>query len=337
VGVVAIYQLPVPIWISAEVLGERISSGFGSVTFDVLMPTDHGPVGTAPEIEGVEIPTREADSDELLIWAQRFAAFTPGADAESTALCRVVVQTQDLSRSSNEPYDLARGVAPWFDALRTWVEAMTGQDLDPYHRVYDAVALDANLTVLEPAPSSEGPIAFTLTTPRITPVPAGAWRRILARVAAGEEPPLEEQLSRDSRAAFVRGQLRRSVSDAASAAEIVLHRLIEAQARPEDMRNRELRRKLEALDKQPLGGLVTLAREAGLDLGVDPDDLDDLSVVRNNAIHRAETPEYQRAYKVVQAAIDLLGGHGPWKRTGVLPNDGSEWVEVEAELEHTED
>jgi hypothetical protein len=35
-----------------------------------------------------------------------------------------------------------------------------------------------------------------------------------------------------------------------------------------------------------------------------------------------------RAYVVVQAAIDLIGKHGPWKRTGTLPDDGSAWVEV---------
>lgn len=334
-GVVAIYELPVPIWISTEVLGERIASGYRSVMFDVLMPTGDGAVGAAPVVKGVEVPIQEVGSAELIVWTQRFAAFTPGADAESTALCRVVVQTRDLGRRADEPYDLARVIDPWFDALRTWVEAMTGQDLDPNHRVYDATAHGANLAVLEPAPTSDGPIALTLSTPRITPVPAGAWRHILAQVA-GEEPPVEEQLGRDARAAFARGQLRRSVSDAASAAEIVLHRVIRTQIKPEDMSNRKFRQKFDALDKQPLGGLVTLAKEACLDLGVDPEDLDDLSVVRNDAIHRAEKPEYQRAFKVVQAAINLLGYHGPWKRTGVLPDDGSEWVEVAVEPEGTD-
>ncbi|MFH5822303.1 hypothetical protein [Georgenia sp. AZ-5] len=188
--VVAIYELPVPIWISTEVLGEHITSGFGSVMFDVVMPSPDGPVGAAPVVEGVEIPTHQAGSGELLVWTQRFAAFTPDADAESTALCRIIVQTRRQGGISNEPYHLARVIDPWFNAVRTWVEAITGQDLDPNHRIYDATALGANLTVLEPVLDNDGPIAFTLTTPRIIPVSAARWRHIMAQVAAGEEPPL---------------------------------------------------------------------------------------------------------------------------------------------------
>jgi len=29
----------------------------------------------------------------------------------------------------------------WFDRLRTWVEVITGQDLDPWHRTYAAQAV----------------------------------------------------------------------------------------------------------------------------------------------------------------------------------------------------
>ncbi|MCC2334253.1 hypothetical protein [Cellulomonas wangsupingiae] len=201
-GVVAIYELPVPIWISTDVLGKRLQSGFGPLVFDVLMPRQAGAVGAPPVLEGVEAPTRRADSDELLIWTQRFAAFTPGADGESTALFRIVVQTHDRGEPGNQLDILARMIDPWFDAVRTWVEAVTQQDLDPNHRVYDATVVGGNLTVLEPALTGDSPIGLILTTPRITPVAGGAWRGILARVAAGDEPPLEEQLSRDARAAF---------------------------------------------------------------------------------------------------------------------------------------
>lgn len=291
-GVAAIFELPVPIWLSTEVLGERIATGFGSLVFDVVMPGADGAVGTSPALDGVAVPVQKHGSNELFVWAQRFAAFTPGAETESTALCRIVVQTQTSQEAYSDRYDLSRVIDPWFDAVRTWVEALTGQDLDPNHRVYSAVVYGSNLLFIDPARESDGPTGMRLTTPHILPVSAENWRTILGFVAAGKEIPLEEQLSRDSRAAFARGQIRRSVIDAASAAEIVLHRVISTKASPDDLPNRKLRQKLEALDKQPLGGLVTLAREANLDLGIDLDNLEELSEVRNGAIHhkvRAES------------------------------------------------
>jgi hypothetical protein len=90
VAITAIYELPVPIWISTDVLGERIRTGFGPITFDVVMPTQDGAVGGTPTASGVLVPTH-GDGSELLIWTQRFAAFP--SDPNSTALCRVVVQT----------------------------------------------------------------------------------------------------------------------------------------------------------------------------------------------------------------------------------------------------
>jgi hypothetical protein len=306
----AIYELPVPIWVSTASLGERIPTGFGSVKFDVIMPLPGGPVGIAPALDGVVVPNQKPGSADLLVWVQRFAAFTPGDHTESTGLCRVVVQTTTAGLSASN-YDLIRAIDPWFDAVRTWVETQTGQDLDPKHRVYDATTHGAGLTYIHPAPTGDGPIGLTLTTPRINPVPATTWRQILTAVAAGEEPPLEEQLCRDSRAAFARGQLRRSVIDAASAAEIVLHRIISAQVSPDDLSGRQARQKLQSLDKQPLGGLVTLASDAHLDLGVELDDLEGLSKVRNEAIHRGVSPESWSALQMVQAAIDLVIAHRP--------------------------
>jgi hypothetical protein len=322
VAITAIYELPVPIWISTGVLGERIRTGFGTVTFDVVMPTQDGVVGGPPTISGVPVPTL-GDGAELLIWTQQFAAFP--SDPNSTALCRVVVQTVGPGDPQEGPYDLARAIDPWFDAVRTWAEATTGQDLDPNHRVYSATSHGATLTLLDPLPNTDGPIALTLTTPRVMPVPGDVWRGILANVAAGKEPPLEEQLSRDSRAAFARGQLRRSVIDAASAAEIVLHRLISTTVTEEHMPNSEYRRRLAKLDKQPLGELVAIAEKADVDLAVDTDALNELVEIRNDAIHRGATPSYVDGYKVVQAAINLLGRHGQWKRSPLPPDYGDAW------------
>lgn len=118
-GVTAIFELPVPIWIATEVLGERNATGWGSLEFDVVMPSAGGAVGTPPVIDGVAVPAQKPGSDELLVWEQRFAACTPGAESESTALCSIVVQTHNSREADTDRYELSTVVDPWFDAVRT--------------------------------------------------------------------------------------------------------------------------------------------------------------------------------------------------------------------------
>ena len=317
-SITAIYQLPVPIWISTDVLGERIRSGYRGFEFDVFMPTDIAPVGGAPVVPCVEVPAVESDAD-LVVWAVEFAA--EASDPNSTALCRVVVQTLESHDPVNGPSDLARAMERWFDAVRTWAETLTGQDLDPNHRVFSSKEYGEHLTLLDPAPATNGPIALSLSIPHVVPVSASEWRMLLARVAAGEEPPLEEQLNRDARAAFNREQYRRSVIDAASAAEIVLHRLIATSVTEAQLPNSEYRRRLLKLDMQPLGDLVKIADAAGVDVEVDG--LAALVRVRNDAIHRGAAPSIFDAYQAGKAATRLLGCYGEWKRAGSAATSGA--------------
>lgn len=145
------------------------------------------------------------------------------------------------------------------------------------------------------------------------PETAGRITELLEQIPTDE--PLSS-LSRDKAAArFGKETNFAAVIDAASAAEIVLHRVIHTQASPDDLPNRKRRQKLVALDKQPLGGLVTLARELAFGPSIDLDGLDELSEIRNDAIHRSETPASQRASRTVQAVFDLVYTHGLWKRS----------------------
>jgi len=310
--VVAIYTLPVPLWVSAEVLDNRFETGFRGVQFDVLTPGSQGPVGTPPGLTGYDIPKSELNRSDGLVWAQRFAAFTPGADHESTAICRVVCETRG-DVLAEDPYPLSRAIDAWFDALRTWVEVTTGQDVDPNHKVYDATVYGANLRFIRPVREA-GPVGISVMTPRVLPMTHTGWRDALSAVASGEEPPLEEMLSRDARSAFARNQPRRAVSDAASAAEIVLLDVIRKNVQVSDLPDRRSKKKFEDLENLPLGGLVSLAQLAGLDLRLKLSSLSELSQIRNAAIHRGQVPDHATASRVVQASIDLLALHGPWRR-----------------------
>jgi hypothetical protein len=111
--------------------------------------------------------------------------------------------------------------------VRTWTEIMTGQDLDPNHRVYDAESVGAGLTFVEPA--HDGALGFKIATSHVLPLRPPEWAAVLGLVRDGKEPPLEEVLSRDARAAQRRGANRRAIIDAATALEIALGQHVRSQ------------------------------------------------------------------------------------------------------------
>lgn len=65
-------------------------------------------------------------------------------------------------------HQLSEYVGRWFDIVRTWTEIVTGQDLDPNHRVYDAESVGAGLTFIEPP--HDGSLGLKITTPHVRPL-----------------------------------------------------------------------------------------------------------------------------------------------------------------------
>src|SRR3712207_440665 len=139
------------------------------------------------------------------------------AYSRATALHRVAV-TEVESPSYDHmlwftpDHQLAEHVNRWFDEVRTWVEVLTGQDLDPNHRVYDAESVGTGLTFIEPP--HDGALGLRITTPHVRPLRAQQWADIVGFVRDGKEPPLEEVLSHDARAAQRRNANRRAIIDA---------------------------------------------------------------------------------------------------------------------------
>ncbi|GAA3525095.1 hypothetical protein GCM10022234_22540 [Aeromicrobium panaciterrae] len=198
--VTTIYALPVPVWVTCETLGGTYPTGYGKVRFDIVMPQDAPPTGAAPIVSGVEIP--DPRDGELSQWTCKYGAFIPESLKPATTLQRVVVTNveapDDVTRSWNTAdLQLAEVINDWFDRVRTWAEILTGQDLDPSHRVYDAEISGTGLTFI--VPPHEGSLGMTLTAPSIRPVRPEEWQRILELVRDDTEPPLEELLSRDAR------------------------------------------------------------------------------------------------------------------------------------------
>lgn len=271
--VTAIFELPVHIWVKRDAFNKTYSSGHGEVRFDVVMPDDRDPIGGPPDVAGIS--DLEAGIGEQIIWAQEYAGFIPESLRPATAALRLVITNvrapHDEDRSwRTADQQLAEHIDGWFDDVRTWVEVATGQDLDPNHRVYDAEEVGSGLTFIEPP--HDNALGLIITTPSLLPLTAAEWKGILAAVRDGQQPPLEEVLSRDARAAHRRRSTRRAIIDAATALEIALGRHIRAHLDqlPEKQRAR-------INDRTSLGDWISIAEHSGLELAVSVERLREIS------------------------------------------------------------
>jgi len=318
----AVFELPVYIWVMREALGGTYPTGFGQLRFNVVMPGDGSPTAVPPAIEGIE--SRPELTGDNVEWAREYGAFIPESLKPATAVLRVGITDVDGPTNDHMSWftpdsQLAEYAHRWFDNVRTWVEVFTGQDLDPNHRVYDAQAVGAGLTFIEPP--NDSALGLQISTPRILPLPAEQWARILAFVRDGVEPPLEEVLSRDARAAQRRGADRRAIIDSATALEIVLGRHVRGlvDQLPESQQKR-------IGERAALGDYISIAEHSGLELAVDIERLSWLKDLRNDAAHRGLAPNNWDAGIAVQLMIDFLGAHGHIRHTGDREPDGSEWI-----------
>lgn len=174
----AAFELPVYIWVMRDALGETYPTGFGQLRFNVVMPTNGPMVGDSPTtgppaVDGIASqPTLSGDDIE---WAHEYGAFIPESLKPATALLRVGITdvsgpTYDHRSWFTPENQLAEYVTPWFDNVRTWVEVITGQDLDPNHRVYDANPVGAGLTFI--APPNDSALGVQISTSSVLPLRA---------------------------------------------------------------------------------------------------------------------------------------------------------------------
>ncbi|GAA2135329.1 hypothetical protein GCM10009844_00470 [Nocardioides koreensis] len=329
----AVFELPVHIWVMSNALGMTYPTGFGDLRFSVVMPEDRQPLGGPPL--GLGIESRPELAGEHVVWTQEYGAHIPESRQPATALHRIGIThvdgpTYDHRAWFTPDHQLAEFINGWFNEVRTWAEIMTGQDLDPNHPVYDANPVGAGLTFVEPP--HDDALGVTIAMSSVLPLTAHEWSTILRLVRDGGEPPLEEVLSRDARAAHRRNATRRAILDAATALEIALGRLVRDQAGRLPDRQRE-----RISERTALGGYISIAEQSDLELAVPVDRLRWLNDLRNDAAHRGEAPTHWDAGNAVQVMIDFLGAHGRARRRGEREPDGSEWVMVEPESDDAHD
>ena len=318
-NVIAIFKLPVHVWVTTDTLADTFPSGSGDVRFTVATPREEPPIGAPPAIDGIDLP----ESAEVVQteWAQEYAAHIPASLKPATALVRVVITDveapEDLVNTwRTADQQLADAIDIWFDKVRTWAEVITGQDLDPNHRVFDVKIYGDGLSFI--VPPHDGAKGMSIGTSRVLPLRAEEWRFVLAAVRDGKEPPLEETLTRDARAANLRGSYRRATIEAAVAVEVVLARIVTKRAN--ELPERQRRR----LERPMLGTLIDVADQLGFEFAVTFEELRRLSNARNDAVHRGLAPNSRDTSKLVQLAMNFIGAHGLYRRTGKREPDGSD-------------
>ncbi|WP_287162927.1 hypothetical protein [Rhodococcus sp. (in: high G+C Gram-positive bacteria)] len=175
---------------------------------------------------------------------------------------------------------------------------MTGEDINHRQPVYDSNSIGPGLLTWRHGRWSNG--GFRISTPTPNPLSQNLLRAILERVGDGDQPPIEHQLWRDSRAALVRGDTRKAVLDAATAVEVCLIDLVA---------------KTEASTGEKYKGRRGLInRSAWVASRVEDytphPELKQLADLRNNTIHAGGPATYDQACSGVRVAIATVMKHG---------------------------
>ena len=178
---------------------------------------------------------------------------------------------------------LRQNVERWFQILSAWIEVCTAQDLDYEHPLYTAWAEGAGLHLWSDSKELMGGQRMVLTTPTITPITPSLWVHAVTSAAQGTLPPLELQLVRDGRSAFMRGLHRTAVLSAASAIEAGAHAL--------GVSVRNMKPKLTEL--VALGFITEAEKDRALVT---------VAAVRNSVIHDGYNPTPSESYEAVEAA-----------------------------------
>lgn len=313
----AVFDLPRHVWISPDLLGTAVDAGYGGLRFEVRtpiqVPDQAVDIVTPPPLPGVRTDAEEFGAKP---WVMNYAAFM---DRPAIALCRIGLvaplagnetlplrhwqREEDLTERVRDA--LEDRVAGWFELFRSWVEVVTGQDLDYRHPVYDVVFPGQGLHVWD-GEEFQPPGGMQLTTPHVTPLPSSEWAALLTLVRDGKEPPVEYLLSRDARAALVRGDTRRAVLDAATAVEVVLTDLFDKELSALSAPLKSALRK----ENRTLGRLVGLLAKASVEVGATQEELTKLTTARNQAAHRGVGPSSFDTVLVVDISARIVEARG---------------------------
>lgn len=305
------YALPHHLWVEMDALDSRYETYIGPVRATVITPKPVGPsdLTIPPALAGVPDEAWVVEpGTEVPQWSTTYASF--GTDG-STGLRRIGLELREEGRvvqgtlkhhgqhwTAKIADVTADNIEQWFLQVENWVSVVTGDDVDHRQPVYDSNAIGPGLQTWRQGQWRDSGFRISMPTP--TPLSQEMLRTILERVGDGDQPPIEHQLWRDSRAALVRGDTRKAVLDAATAVEVCLIELVnEAEAATGDR------------FKGPWGlmGRSNWVNDRNDDYTPDAE-LEQLAKLRNDTIHAGGPATYEQACSGVRVAIDTVTKHG---------------------------
>lgn len=195
-------------------------------------------------------------------------------------------------------------LSPWWDALSSWIEVATGQDLANLGDRRPKRPQTFHLWVGN-ADGTMRPLAMMFHAtgfPPSNPLPSEGLQACLSAVAEGRAAPPERLHLSDARSLHNNGQWRRAVIDAATAAEVGITSWIDSNADAKVIAD---------LAKKPrtLGALWRLYEKLG---GAVPDDFQKLVVdPRNDAAHRGMSLTSEQSAAAIDATAALLKATTP--------------------------
>jgi len=196
----------------------------------------------------------------------------------------------------------------WFEDFRTWLEALTMQDLERSDRPKSMQMVGSGLLIWTepndlislPASANHIKLSIDKTLERYK-ISLPKMRLALKLTESGSLPPLTHILLRDSRAAFRRRQYRRAVIDAGSAVETCLKDY--AAARGINLGARPMLGSI--INNGPLQSLIHMP----------PNTQAKLVNTRNDAIHHNRVPSQHQTKAAISIATKIITTAEPLPRS----------------------
>lgn len=327
VGVEVVVALPFALRVDVDVLSKKTDGQIGSISAQVVLPRLTALSDGRPSIDAPHIQSVQPDID----WAAYLQHSSPWGTIASyqlddgrqptkitaqlhRVLLKAPVAGSAKSRRKRTQViadEIAEHVGDWISLIGDWYEVTTGSYLERSR----SLSVE-NLTV-EPELnrwSYDGTKVHTLARMRKTdgvvigqrPLDSASWARILLKANKRITPPIEHLLLRDSRGSLLRGDTRRAVLDAATAAEISLFMLLDTHI---------------GASSEPIKKIV---REANYDMGrlartlrklfnvdIRPDLQKDLAERRHQAIHAGPEPSRNTATVALDIAAEVVDLSSP--------------------------
>jgi hypothetical protein len=309
----AALDLPAPLFLSSEFLGLLKPATIGGVAVHVVLPGvnrsgNQTLLHSRAQVDWVQSFEEKAGEDnprwpfgEVNGW---------GAERELSATRLLVLPKGRLTlREARSLHSAAEG---WVDLLGVWIDVVARTDLRQErikeerwgHRVYvwvDRRKDDGELL------KGRHILTFNFEKPSLGISP-WQWGKVLKAASDGANPPEAHLFLRDARRELGAERYRRSVLDAATAAEIALTTLRDDVLAGSDSKVAEYVQER----AQQIGRLVGFLGKQGQPL---PDRIQqEIAEPRNKAMHEGREPNEETAAKAIGKAEEVVDLAFPWKK-----------------------